>query len=331
MTTQKWEDNKYLSTPYLIRSYDHVQRLRNSRANTGGSSKVLTGFRSKVSTGVSTESSVSKPQPPARKGTNYEAAQGLEIWQVARAATAADFYFKPWIHRRSPKPMLLTDGGFGPDNNPTERARQEIEDLHDTGSTDVIVSVGTARKIEPETAKSLFTLPQRIRKIVTELTDPEQVHDRMVDMVKKHNESQGSEHPLNYYRLNHPGGLQVELDEWQPRKNKTKTASGSRTVTKITNDFNAYLTEEGIRSEIKDCAAKLVKRRQARSGTREWEHFATVAKYRCCWKGCYLEDFSNDKDLEQHLRTKHSEFNPGDLVDECRERWKYQENSVGRS
>ena len=325
MTTQKWENNEYLSTPYLIRSYDHIRSLRVSHAKTGGSSRVTTG--------LSTNTSASKPKPPTRNGTNYEAAQGLEVWQVARAATAADFYFKPWIHRSSSRPMLLTDGGFGPNNNPTEVARQEIENIHGGGSTDIIVSVGTARRTRPETAKGFFTVvPKSMRKWANELTDPEPVHIRMED---KYNELllEESAQSFDYHRLNHPGGLQVELDEWQPRKSKNNTASGSKTMEAIRNGVYAYLNEDGVRKEIDECAAKLVKRRQARSGTREWERFATVAKYRCCWTGCYLEDFSNDRDFENHLRWKHSE-NPADLkrqVDRCRTRWQYQENNGSRS
>lgn len=273
---------------------------------------------------------MARPGPPNRKATNYEAAQDFEIWQVARAATAANFYFKPWEirDREQSRSILLTDGGFSDDNNPTEKAREEIEELNGRGSTDVIVSIGTARGPTREKTNNVLTMVQRnVKKLVAELTDPEAVHGRVEKAQRD------SAHPFEYHRFNHASELQVELDDWRPRKGKKDKASGWETMAAIRNDVYAYLDEEGVRDDIKKCAAKLVKRRQDRTRTDNWERYATVAVYQCRRRGCHFE-VTNEKAFKDHLRRKHSGSDLSDLdgqVDECRRRWQYQENNNGRS
>ena len=276
---------------------------------------------------------MSQPKSLNRRGTNYEKAQDFEIWQVARAATAANYFFRPMETKdhTTQETMLLTDAGMGL-NNPTKLARNEIESLHGRGSTDVIVSVGTAKGTKPK-KPTFFSIKAKrdIGKGVDELTNAEGVHKNMTET---HSETQGSKQHFEYHRFNNPGGLVTEFDEWQPRKSKRGEASGSKTIEAIRHDVNAYLNNKVVRTDIENCAAKLVERRQRRSRTREWEHYATVAKYRCCWPGCYLEDIRSDKDFRNHLRWKHPESNAADLrrqVDECRTRWQYQQSNGGRS
>ena len=313
MTSLKSEDAGVTSVLYLIRSYDHEQRTRVSLGDPS---------QRRAQTGLS-DTSIATPRPPNRKATNYEAAQDFEIWQVARAATAANFYFKPWEikDRKQSRSILLTDGGFSDDNNPTEKAREEIEELQGRGSTDVIVSIGTARGPTRQKKSNILSMVQRnVKKLVAELTDPEAVHGRMEKAQRD------SAHSFEYHRFNHVGELQIELDEWQPRKGKKDKSSGSKTIAAIRNDVNAYLREEGVNSDIQNCAEKLVKRRQDRSLTHEWERYATVAAYQCRRRGCHFE-VTNEPAFEDHLRRQHYGSDLSDMkgqVDECRRLWQYQ-------
>src|SRR5205085_1147612 len=86
-----------------------------------------------------------------RRAINYGKAQKFQIWEVARAATAAPLYFEP-LKIEIPGNtghLLFTDGGFNYTNNPTAEGTREIEDLSGSNSIGVVVSIGTARRSEP--------------------------------------------------------------------------------------------------------------------------------------------------------------------------------------
>lgn len=251
---------------------------------------------------------------PLRSQTNYGHAQDLEIWQVARAATAADFFFKPL---KLPKEddsgyVRLTDGGFGGNNNPAEQAKDEIEDLHGQNSINIMVSVGTARKNKEETNQGFFRLPGRMRRWADQMSDPERVHRKMY--------KQSEREDFVYHRFNHPNSLEIDLDEWKPRRN------GSTTIATIEQNFSNYLNMEGVDAQFKSCAESLVACRRSRMNTREWERYATVARYTCSYKGCNLSEFFNCNDFQEHLREKHH-AQGGKLKSESdkrRKRWEYQ-------
>ncbi|KAL9118960.1 MAG: hypothetical protein Q9187_004487, partial [Circinaria calcarea] len=259
-------DEKAVETPYLIRSYDHNQRtspnqsrrstrrgtMRTNRSNTGRSGEMIMGQRGNT-----------QPQTPI----NYENAQDFEIWEVARAATAAPFYFEPFEIRipRSSGHLLFTDGGFSTSNNPTREGTQEIEEMHGTNSMGVVVSIGTARHNERPREKGILPVIQKLKGFVQSATDPEVMH---LEMKRK---SYPDKFP--YYRLNDPGGTSIELDEWKPKRGMFKNkAAGSETIKAIKDAFSKWAGEmENIRT-LEQCAADLVDRRRARTSNRTmWE------------------------------------------------------------
>ena len=284
--------------------------MGSSRANTGMSANPGTGRRGRGEGGLE------------RK--NYEKAQEFEIWQVARAATAAPFYFEPLkIEKaRAPGSILFTDGGFSYDNNPSRESKREIQDLHGHNRTHILVSVGTARK-KREEKKSFFNkVPREIRGMADDLTNPEKVHED----VERDQRSEG----FHYYRLNHPDGLDIELDRWEPKQHWFNQDAGSDTINTMRNHFAHWACQLDTIQLLRDCAAMLVECRRRRKLTDKWERYATAAQYLCHYKGCDHEDFFSGIRFAAHLRQHHHipEDSLQEEVDRRKHQWRYQDDSV---
>ena len=254
---------------------------------------------------------------------NYEKAQQLEVWQVARAATAAKFYFEPLKieNARVGGFTVFTDGGFGQANNPTRTGKEEIEDLHGSTSIGIVVSVGTSRKLKEDAKKANFfsTIPNSAREFADTATDPESVHDQM--------QRDQNRHGFPYYRLNYPGGLQTEIDEWEPKPRMyKKKEGGAKTIDDMESAFEKWLARPGNVEQLQECAAKLVARRRARMKTPKWERFATGSQFECRFRGCDPGDFFDRGLFTSHLREHHSLEGDKlrDQVSQCGRHWRYQ-------
>lgn len=251
---------------------------------------------------------------------NYEKAQEFEIWQVARAATAAPLYFEPLkVERaRASGHILFTDGGFSHTNNPTRTGKSEIKVLRGSDSIGIVVSVGTARKKKEESSSAwvrfVNKIPREMRDMAHELSDPEAVHDEML---------QEQESP--YYRLNHPDGLDIELDRWEPKQNLFSKDAGSTTITTIRNAFAHWACDKKTMNDLSNCAKALVDCRRKRMNTPKWERYATAVRYQCRVEDCDFDCYEED-DFREHLRSQHT--TPKNYmdqeVDHCRHHWRYQ-------
>lgn len=323
VTTERSESDQIaIGKPYLIRSYDHNQRtspsqsrrstrratMRSNGTNTGRSGETMMGGRGNI---------------PPKTLINYENAQDFEIWEVARAATAAPFYFEPFRIKipRSPSHLLFTDGGFGTSNNPTKDGAQEIEELHGNDSMGVVVSIGTARHNQRPSEKGILPIIQKLKGFVQSATDPEIMHHVM--------ERKAQPDKFPYYRLNDPGGTNVELDEWKPKRGMFKNkAAGSETIKTIRDAFSMWAGETETVRKLQECALMLVDRRRARTSDRTmWERYATCARFTCRFRACDIGDFINRDDFRDHLNRHHPSMPPDRLdqeVRECRRQWRYQ-------
>ena len=316
---------KRSSELYLIRSYDHSERdsphpsprqtIRSSRTNTQATNNSSTVQRR-------------RRRIKASPTVNYGKAQQLEVWQVARAATAAKFYFEPLKveNARTDGFTEFTDGGFGRANNPTKTGKQEIEDLHGRDSVGVVVSVGTARKLKEDAKKANFfsTIPASAREFADQATDPEVIHDDIQREYDRHKQ-------FSYYRLNHPGGLQTELDEWKPKQRMYgKKYGGKKTIQTIETAFTGWAALDENIELLKACAKDLVARRRERMNTGKWERFATGSHYECRLKRCGPGDFYERNQFRAHLIEKHKlereELN--DELTSCRRHWRYQNGHI---
>lgn len=257
---------------------------------------------------------------------NYGEASQLEVWQVARAATAAKFYFEPLKveNFRGVGSAEFTDGGFNYANNPTRTGIKEIQGLRGSNFIGIVVSVGTARKLKKDAKKATFfsTIPNSAREFAEQATDPEVVH----------NELQG-DHDHNpmfpYFRLNEPGGLQTELDEWEPkRKMFSKKEGGAKTIAEIEGAYNRWAAIPTNIDLLKECAAALVKCRRTRMETSKWERYATASQYRCRFEGCEHPEFFERQEFATHLRGHSYEDNIlKNEISERRKHWRYQASS----
>ena len=251
---------------------------------------------------------------------NHGQAQKLEIWEVARAATAAKWFFSP-LKIKLPGSggyLLFKDGGFGA-NNPTQEAKYELEELYGKGAIGIVVSVGTARKDEGDPKPSFWNaLPGAAKAFAEAATNPENVHETMEIEFRHEIES-------SYFRINDPGKLGVEMDEWKPRKTKGKSISGSRTLRTIEDEFHRWIAETGNQEYLKECATQLVTRRQERMHTARWPRFATGARFVCRARRCDQADFLDRESFAKHLADEHPE-RPNDNGEEeeaCKRHWRY--------
>ena len=307
---------------HLIRSYDHEMKdsPHPSRGPTPGSTM-------RINTDISHQTNGTQRRRERRQkfdgAINYEKAQQLEVWQVARAATAARFYFEPLkIENAVGGFATFEDGGFGRANNPTRTGKQEIEDLNGKSFVGIVVSVGTARKLKKDAKKATFfsTIPNAAREFADTVTDPEDIHQDMKRDVNSH------EFP--YYRLNDPGGLQTELDEWEPkRKMYNEKQGGAKTIENMESAFAKWAAKLDNIQELQECAAALVARRKGRTlSTSTWERYATGSHF-ICRQRCVLGDFNDRDEFSRHLQESHN-FEEGieleEEVKECRRHWRYQ-------
>ena len=317
MTTRKVEA-ELSDSLYLIRSYNHEKRSP-SRLNARS-----TSGPSRVGTGISSYSTRAKTKRDGLVDVNYEKAQDFEIWQVARAATAAPFYFEPMkIERALTRGhTILTDGGFGHTNNPVRDAKKEVEQRHGRTSVSTIVSVGTARKATKR-KRAFFSVPGWTRHFADQATDPEKNH---ADMQREHDDCLDEDGSFSYFRFNDPGGLKMALDEWKPKQVRFSHAiSGHKTIEAMENAFGRWASNPENTNELHNCAAELVDRRRQRMDTPKWELYATGAWYECDKKNC---SFESDRDaFERHLRLYHNVLDPEELkriILNCRRIWEYQ-------
>lgn len=300
--------------------------MKAARRANGQSSRTGTGIgTSRNNTGFSTYTDEGQRAPPRRNSTDLKEAQEFEIWQVARAATAAPLYFEP-LKIQIPcteRYLLFKDGGFGDDNNPTKQGLREIKEGYGDKAIGVVVSVGTSRLDKPDRKHKVFHIVPVVKEMSQMANDPEKVHKEVEEM------SQHEDHPFDYYRLNSPGELDVQLDEWKPKHRSSKGESGSVTIEKIQNVFDRWAGQQDNIRLLRQCAEILVRRRRARAlNESRWERYATAAKFTCRLPGCNNEEELYDRDqFLDHLRRDHRIIEQGRLkreLEDSRKCWRYQ-------
>ena len=270
---------------------------------------------SRVNTGVSATASNRRQQNFPVRIINYGAASDLEIWEVARAASAAPFYFKPHeVKKNNVKRIVLTDGGVGPTINPTREGILDIEEETGRSSVNIVVSIGTAKKLHPQATQ---IIPQ-VKAIIDRAADPGAVHGQVLQMKR--------EIDFEYFRLDDPGALDMELDEWKPRPRMGRERSGGKTIERIEAAFYKWAQKGKSQGDLRACANYLVacRRRRALSASK-WERFATASQFVCNTENCQ-EDVFYDRDMFQsHLADHHHYPNSRiqEKVRECRQEWQY--------
>lgn len=238
----------------------------------------------------------------------------MKIWQVARAATAAPFYFKEKVFspNGSNEKVHYSDGGFGSTNNPTAVAIQEIRLHHGNDKVGAIVSIGTAKSDNDAGGQGAR---DHVERAFDTATNPSQVHVTVLNQDRP-----------NYWRLNDEKGLAMPLDHWKP----TYTGKpGSHTMQTIKQKFAEWVRNRDVVDLLDKCASELVRRRRARTHLiHHWERFATGASsFKCRDQGCSSEheSFYHRGRFLEHWEEVHEQS------DEFREpsftKWSYQARS----
>ena len=256
-------------------------------------------------------------------GRNYGEVHPIGIAQAACATAAAPKYFKAVT---IPDPnggngtIRLTDGAFGPANNPTGEGLKDIREAFRGHCIDTVVSIGTARKNKPANK----SLESWVRAKFNQMTDSELVHNTV------HDESDG-ENGFHYFRLNAPNTLDVELDEWKPKRDTAINRSGSITIAKMEQHFHAWASNTDNVETLRKCADKLVRRRRQRAkmDPAKWERYATGAKFTCPEAECQEQKHVNINrdEFQEHLTNKHGIMGEAELnktIKECRTVWRYK-------
>jgi hypothetical protein len=255
---------------YLLRSYDHENRFN-----------------------LSTEAAL----PVA----NFGPAETMQIWQIARAATAAPFYFREIIFRPagSNNKIHYSDGGFGITNNPTAVGIHEIGIQYGDDCVGAVVSIGTAKA---DSQSGGHNARAHVEQAFEKATNPKEVHVNVKNQKSKYR---------YYARLNDEDGLNIPLDDWKP--NRFSNKPGSKTVEHITNKFAVWLLDRKNLDQIQLCAKELVSRRIARTENRaQWERFALgIEHFVCISHDCVNEKFTRRRWFDSHWDDTHRETDDG--------------------
>jgi hypothetical protein len=223
-----------------------------------------------------------------------EGADKLKIWEVTRATSAAPFFFKMLEADFGPPRgrVGFKDGGIR-ENNPSYAAYSEHASLKgDEHEPALLLSVGTGR---PDTSNDGFAAAWPgpfgkvgllkkwsekmavFKNLLIKYTEGEDRHKMMRTIAK-------GEHRW-YKRLNVNVGLQdMKLDNWEkgmwtnPQTNVTKEVSGGKTLTRMENATNTYLTREEANKALleyappkvvlQQVAERLVRHRRLRESTK---------------------------------------------------------------
>ncbi|KZM24237.1 uncharacterized protein EKO05_0005788 [Ascochyta rabiei] len=251
---------------------------------------------------------------------NYGPAETMEIWQVARAATAAPMYFKEIRFTQQSgtngQKYFFSDGGFGETNNPTDLGLLEIETLPGRHSVGAIVSVGTSRGKADPSRKSVLNIMKRM---AGKATNPNIVASAM------------SQRQLeNYWRFNDEEGIDIELDDWKPSSWFTHPDRRGEISLKTMEDaFHRWACKLESAQWLENCARELVTTRRGRCQEKSrWEQFALGAHtYRCKHEDCCNEPpYSSRHQFEQHWQQVHENEDIGEVYREPQfKKWIYQQ------
>ena len=259
------------------------------------------------------------PEPTLKSGAttvNYGVAEQLHVWQVARAATAAPFYFREISFPRGPlegkRTQHFSDGGFGAQNNPTKLGIREIETMYGLERVGAIVNVGTSRS----SVSGGNGTKDIVKAAFGAVTDPQIVAEEL-------------EGQKFSWRFNDGEGIGVELDEWKP-SGRFANDPGHKTLDKIRQGFHRWAADGSNQRMITACAKELVKRRRQRiHDMGRWEVFATCAAFKCGYPECgdAHAPFRIRRDLLDHYTRIHK-VPDGDadaMVERATKKWRYQD------
>ncbi|KAL8861451.1 MAG: hypothetical protein Q9178_002325 [Gyalolechia marmorata] len=239
----------------------------------------------------------------------------LSIWQIARATSAAPKYFSPIKIERSmsddhQRDVRFKDGGFGC-NNPSQEAYRDIVHKHGGSSAAVslFISIGTGDSPVELFAKGPGNVANAWANFKAAKQHPTRtlhVHDAMTHLTRRDDKD-----IFGYYRFDGGSRLgQVGLGEWKShrftRLTGRSTEPGFKTLDKMYVATAAYLQQDFVQKDLKECAKLLVKRRRYRTrDASAWDRYASASFYECSYQKCQKTPHKTAQLYKDHVKKEH--------------------------
>lgn len=211
-----------------------------------------------------------------------------EIWEAARATSAAPGYFKPIVIRG----LKYSDGGMNY-NDPT---LEVYTDVTCKESVDLVLTIGTG--LRPKTrdrAKNILLRPKPISKIHDLLS---RMKNSLVDgdACRRHMERLAKDGNFKYYKWDGGEVLgRTKLDVWELAE-----------LRRMEYEAEKFLTGQKILEELEACADLLVRKRHARAVQDQdrWRRWAYCTQIQCpyCNKNPYPR---TRREAKAHIEKRH--------------------------
>ncbi|KAK5725221.1 hypothetical protein LTR17_013173 [Elasticomyces elasticus] len=187
------------------------------------------------------------------RSTDPSPHHAVRIWEVARASTAAPFFFSP-LRLAGPSGQQTTyvDGGISV-RNPTIEAIREVENGVGSQRVGTVVSLGNGRPALSSRGSTDIIASRLIKHSL--ISDIDDVHRRVSRIAERDG--------FSYFRFEGSMGAEdISLDKYLPSKSNSGRS-----------DFDGGLAALGDEI-LRDCAAQLVAGRRKRQGIRNRSRYA---------------------------------------------------------
>lgn len=229
-----------------------------------------------------------------------------EIWEAARATSAAPRYLKPIVIGE----QSYVDGAIGY-NDPTPKLYDDIishKRWDGTGPIpiSIILTLGTGFKpTKTEQVRGWLSHLESLKKMF-------EVHIMRIGQSEREMESLAKQHHFSWYKWH--GGVEVGAIRLDDCKNKT--------FGKMEEWIKTYMDSPNVKSQLETVALRLVeerRKRYLRTRTR-WERFTLSTMFRCPMRS-HTEIFQTRDKAERHVQTHHGDsvaiFNGIEVVQPC--------------
>lgn len=185
---------------------------------------------------------------------NPGAADTCQIWEAARATSAAPNYFSPVDIGEK----RFMDGGFGTNNPSFEAFNEMTQSKLDPLLHPLMISIGSGtgpRRSKSEKSRFQPKLVSTLYSAIDMATGTQRVHEQMSVVAR--------ENKFEYFRFNVDEGLEdISLDTWNVRKTEGKRFY--KTISHIENQTIKYLSREDVQKNLRRCAQLLMDRINSR-------------------------------------------------------------------